>query len=297
MKKFYLLGFFLLALSMLHAQQKSQQKHKHANLKFNKSGKEKDIFLKKQWWLGMKGGTNLSGPVVKKQYTVISPTNYDLTTSEKKYKSYRQFGSQVTLEVTFYFKGFNASFQPTWRHIGFDYTNHYNWESSVESRQFDLNYKQQQRVDYLDFPLLLKYERGVQKLRPYVQGGIFASHLINASKTVEVRKTDYASGSPNETQDEPIIVGANDLFAKNYWGLLGGAGINYNLGNVRLNFDIQYKYGLSNISSSKNRYRNDRLAGVGDSLDDLRLNNIAISIGCLFPLRFLEKDFNSLDKK
>jgi hypothetical protein len=69
------------------------------------------------------------------------------------------------------------------------------------------------------------------------------------------------------------------------------------MGNVRLNLDIQYKHGLSNISSTQNRFGSDRLSGVGDSLDDLQLNNIALSIGCLFPLRFLEKDFKSLDKK
>jgi hypothetical protein len=160
-----------------------------------------------------------------------------------------------------------------------------------------MDYKQQQRLDYIDFPLLMKYERGIRRIRPYIQGGFFASHLINANKTIEVTKTDHASGTPNTVHDEPIIVGARDLFAKNYWGLLGGAGVNYNLGNVRLNLDVQYKFGMSNISSARNRYSNDRLSGVGDSLDDLSLNNLAISVGCLFPLRFLERDFKSLDKK
>jgi outer membrane protein W len=275
----------------------AQSKNKHANLKFNKSNKEKDIFLKKQWWLGLKGGPNLSKPIVEKRYTAVAPTNYDATLAEKKYESYKQWGSQVALEVTFYFRGFSASFQPTYRHIGFDYSNHYEWESSVEARRFNMDYVQAQRVDYIDFPLLAKYERGVSKLRPYIQGGVFTALLINANKTVEITKTDFASGGVNEIKDDPIIVGATDLFAKNYWGLLGGAGLNYNVGNVRLNLDVQYKHGMSNISSTKNRNGNDRLAGVGDSLDDLQLNNIAVSVGCLFPLRFLEKGFKSLDKK
>ena len=274
-----------------------QKKHKYANLKFNKSGKEKDIFLKKQWWLGAKGGGNVSKPVVERQYAVLAPANYDASDSEKKYRNYRQVGSQMTLEVTFYYRGFNASFQPTYRHIGFDYTNHYRWESNVESRTLDMDFTQKQRVDYLDLPFLVKYERGINKLRPYIQAGVFFSRLIDAKKTVGVRKTDYASGSANSIEDPPVIVGAHDLFAKNHWGLLGGAGLNYNVGNVRLNFDVQYKHGMSNITSTKNRYGNDRLAGVGDALDDLRLHNVAASLGCLFPLRFLENGFKSLDKK
>jgi hypothetical protein len=108
---------------------------------------------------------------------------------------------------------------------------------------------------------------------------------------------DVAAGGANAFKDEPIMVGAKDLFAKNHWGLVAGAGAYYNLGNVRVNLDIQYKYGMSNITSVKNRYSNDRLSGVGDAMDDLTLDNLSFSIGCLFPLRFLENGFKSLDRK
>lgn len=107
---------------------------------------------------------------------------------------------------------------------------------------------------------------------------------------------DYASGGTNQFAYEPIIVGAKDLFAKNNWGMIGGAGVNYNLGNVRLNFDVMYRYGMTNITSTKNRNSNDRLAGVGDAMDDMTLNNISVSIGCLFPMRFLSSGFTSLDR-
>jgi hypothetical protein len=54
--------------------------------------------------------------------------------------------------------------------------------------------------------------------------------------------------------------------------------------------------GMSNISSTDNRYGSDRLSGVGDAMDDLTLDNISVSLGCLFPLRFLSSGFKSLDK-
>jgi hypothetical protein len=56
-----------------------------------------------------------------------------------------------------------------------------------------------------------------------------------------------------------------------------------------------YKYGMSNISSTENRYESDRLAGVGDALDDITLDNLSVSLGVLFPLRFLSNSFKSLD--
>jgi len=294
MKKIYPLLLFMLMMLQLEAQ---QQKSKYAKLKFNKSNKEKDIFLKKQWWLGVKAGGNLTNPVVTKSYTIIAPTNYPATESQKKYTKYKNLAAQLSLEATFYYRGFNFSFQPTYRNVRFNYSNEYEWISSVESRTFSMDYLQKQHAEYLDLPWVIKYENGPGRLRPYVQGGIYTSHLINATKNVLITKTDYASGSPNEIKDEPILVGASDLFAKNQWGLLAGVGVNYNIGNVRLNLDFQYKKGMSNASSTKNRFSNDRLSGVGDTFDDLRLNNLSLSFGCLFPLRFLEKDYKSLDKK
>src|SRR5687768_4417444 len=132
MRKIYVLMLCALVSQQLSAQTKS----KYSNLKFNKSNKEKDLFLKKQWWLGIKGGPNLSKPVIEKRYTAVSPTNYNANEAEKKYDSYKQWGSQVTLEVTFYFRGFSASLQPTYRHIGFDYTNHYEWQSALETTRY-----------------------------------------------------------------------------------------------------------------------------------------------------------------
>jgi hypothetical protein len=122
--------------------------------------------------------------------------------------------------------------------------------------------------------------------------------LLDAGKEVTMKGVDNAAGGENEFRDESINIGAKDLFAKTHWGLLGGLGLNYNLGNnVRLNLDVMYRYGMSNIVSTKNRYGSDRLSGVGDVMDDLSLDNLAVSVGCLFPLRFLSSGFKTLDMK
>ena len=72
--------------------------------------------------------------------------------------------------------------------------------------------------------------------------------------------------------------------------------MNYNFKNhVRLNLDVMYKLGMSNISSTENRYGSDRLAGVGDAMDDMKLDNLSVSLGCLFPLRFLQSSLQTLD--
>jgi hypothetical protein len=264
--------------------------------KFNKH-KETNVFLKKQWWLGFKAGANLSAVSVTKSYSAISPTNYPAAQTDKKYDAYSKVGTQATLEVTFYFSGLSLSLQPTYRHNRFIYENEYHWaDGENPNNRLDLKYEQEQRIDYLDIPLMAKYEFAKNKISPYAQLGIYTSMLIGASKSVDVSGVDYASGGTNEFKDETIIVGATDLFARNHWGFLGGLGVYYNLGNVRLNADFLLKGSMSNMTSTKNRFSSDRLSGVGDTMDDMKLNNISFTIGCLFPLRFLGKSFQSIEK-
>jgi hypothetical protein len=252
-------------------------------------------FLDKQWWLGFKAGTNLTKANEDQSYTVLVPVNYEA--SSKKYEDFNKLGSQAAIEVTFYMKGFSFSLQPTYFHSRFVYKNAYEWiDPAVATNRLVLNYTQEQVMDRAEIPLLVKYDIAGNKLRPFVQGGVFYSMLLSASKSVEVKGIDYASGGVNEYSDEPVQVGAEDLFAKNYWGLQAGAGLNYNLGNVRFTFDATYRFGMSLANSTENRYKSDRLSGIGDSLDDIKLNNMVFSLGCLFPMRYLASGFKTLDR-
>jgi len=298
MKKITLLACCLMiAISVF-----SQEKKRKAST-YNKKKQEKgDVkFLEKQWWIGFKAGANTSKVNVTNRYSVVSPTNYELTDISKKYDNFGLIGSQATIEVSFYFKGFLLSFQPTYQHTRFSYTTHYEWASDGTTPQeinnnVMLDYHQEQKIDYAVFPLLVKYDIAGNKLRPYVQAGIYSAMRLDATKTLSTSGVDYAAGGENEFKTETIDVGVDDLFAKYHWGLLGGVGVNYNFKNhVRLNLDVMYKLGMSNITSTENRYGSDRLAGVGDAMDDMKLDNLSVSIGCLFPLRFLQSSLQTLD--
>lgn len=289
MKRTFLFVACLVFMSVAVAQRNA---HKTG---FNQANKPINAFLHKQWWLGFKAGPNLSKPVVEKSYHIISPTNYLESGIEKQYESFKSIGSQVAFEVTFYFRRFSLSFQPTYRTNVFTYTNEYEWSDAGESsNHLELEYTQRQKVAWLDWPLIAKYEFQAGRLIPYAQLGAYSSLRLDATKTVSVSGVDNASGGEHRFSNEPVIVGATDLFAKYHWGLVGGAGLYYPLGNVRLNLDISYRLGMSNIASTGNRYGSDRLSGVGDSLDDLTLDNLAVSVGCLFPLRFLGSGFKSM---
>ncbi len=200
------------------------------------------------------------------------------------------------MEITFQFKAFSFSTQPTYRQSRFTYSNQFRWTNANDvNGSLDLKYDYEQKVNYADLPLIIKYDITGNKLRPYVQVGIFYSVLIDATQTVLVSGTDKASGGTNQFSNEPVIVGTKDLF-HNYWGLVAGTGVSYHLGNVKLLLDASYRKGMSNIANTKNRFSNDRLSGIGVVQDDLKLNNIVISAGVLFPMRFLSSNFKSFDR-
>jgi outer membrane protein W len=298
MKRLSLLLLCSLLVLTVEAQEKKRKKPASPAFK-EKKAREDAKFLNKQWWLGLKGGANLSKVSVEKSYSAIAPTNYEYSDIAKRYTNFDLMGSQVTLEATFYFKGFSFSFQPTYQHSRFIYTNTYSWSSELEAtNHVELNFEQEQKIDHAIIPLVVKYDITGNKLRPYVQIGVYTAMLLNANKSVAISGVDNAAGGVNEFKEESIIIGAKDLFAKNHWGIMGGAGLNYNLGNnVRLNLDVLYRHGMSNIVSTDNRYGSDRLSGVGDVMDDLTLDNLSFSVGCLFPLRFLSSGFKTLDLK
>lgn len=295
MKRLNLIVLCLLIVVGTFGQEK---KRKPSAFNKQKQSQEDEKFLEKQWWLGFKAGANLSKANVDKTYSIIAPTNYEASTIGKQYDNYSLLGSQATLEVSFYYKRFLLSFQPTYQHSRFSYSNSFEWSSTDEvNNHVKLTFDQEQKLDHAILPLIIKYDVYGNRLRPYVQIGAYSAILLNATKSVTSTGVDNAAGGENEFATETINVGATDLFAKYHWGLLGGVGLNYNLGNnVRLNLDVIYKMGMSNISSTDNRYGSDRLAGVGDAMDDLTLDNISVSLGCLFPLRFLSSGFKTLDR-
>ncbi len=257
---------------------------------------KKDTFLEKQWWLGFKAGINLTEADPLQRYTVLTPTNYAAGLADKTYDGFKKIGSQATVEISFQYKKFLFSTQPTYRQSIYTYSNQFQWTNSSDlGSSLQQKYDFEQHVSYADFPFVVKYDILGNKLRPYVQLGIYYSLLIDATQTVHVSGTDKASGGTNTYSNEAVIVGTKDLFT-NYWGLMGGVGVSYQLGNVKLILDALYLKGMSNVANTSNRYSNDRLSGIGDVQDDLKLNNIMVSAGVLFPMRFLNSNFKSFDR-
>ena len=237
----------------------------------NKAG---DTFLNKQWYLGLRGGINLTRAVPETRYSTLSPINFDEGTTDKDYEDFNKLAVQIGLDFTFAFNSYAISLQPTYLRERFTYGNQFSWQGTDGSLEMDLS--QDTELEYLELPLSFKYQFLDGPLQPFVQIGAYYAFLVNANKSVNFGGVDSASGGSNEFDREEFSVGASDLFLTSSAGLIGGAGVHYTPGNVRLTFDILYRHGLHNVTDRKNRYSDNRLIGVGDVIDDLSLRNVSL---------------------
>lgn len=280
----------LFSLCLLIAGQSMAQKRDKPKKPLNPNQK----FLQTQFWIGLKGGPNLTKANPTEFYSTFEGLDFVDTELEKDYDNFKTLGSQVGLEFVFYHRGFSVAFFPNYSRFNFTYHNSYTYESaSNPGDQVILNYDQKNHLEYIDLPLMFKYDLFQEKIRPFVQLGAYYSRLLNANKEVTIENNDIASGAVLPYQPPAIIVGAKDIFIGSSLGIMAGVGVHYDPGNVRLSMDINYRYGLNNIASASNRFSDNRLAASGDALDDLTLDNLTMNVGVFFPMRFISKSFNS----
>lgn len=240
-----------------------------------------------QWWIGLHGGVNLSKALPLKSYAIIEPITGAFL-AEKQYEGFRRLGVQAGARVDFNFHtNFSASFQPTYTNFDLGYRVQYQWQGQ-ENNFLDLKYNHRLQLNYLEMPLLFRIDFLRQQFKPYAQVGIGYGLLLKADKYAEIESFDRASGASNPIQNDSPIIGAKNLFIKSQFMWYLGGGISYDVGNVRLGAELNYKQGLNNITNKQNRYTDQRMIGMLDALDDMTLQNISIEFYCVFPMKFLQ---------
>jgi hypothetical protein len=278
--------FLLTAFSSVHAQKKKPVSN------MRRTDMALTQFIEKQWWLGIKSGTTLSGINVLQGFSGFSPINYQ--SSPKKYENYRQAGFAALFDIAFTYRHLGVSFTPGYRNARFAYQTSYTWTDMLNPDiRLDLNNTHEHRIEYVDLPLSVRYDITATRLRPYVQLGTYYALLVQAFKTLRSTGNDYASGGISAFSFAPVNQTVTSQFAPRHWGLLAGAGLHYQAGNIRFNLDLQYRHGMSLVNSTRNRYDNVSFSGLGEVMDDVKLHALLIQAGVLFPMKFLSRDYRS----
>lgn len=285
-------GLCWLASSDVWAQYKVKKKGE------NKSNKSR--FERSQWWLGLKIGGNLTQATPTARYSVLTSTASNILVAnsfQKNYQDFSQVGFQFGAILTYnFYQNLSLSFQPAYYRLRYRYTNNYTWQDpTVATNILTMSYTHTQTADYLDLPLTIRYEfLQDSRVKPYLQAGGYVGVLLNASKNIEIKGNDQASGT-GAFSAASTTVGTGRLYQSISGGLLFGGGVNADFGNLRISLECNYRLGLSNLTNRANRFSDPRLTGIGDVPDDLMANNLEMTLGLMFPLKYLVKDYKKVN--
>ncbi len=249
-----------------------------------------ESFLDTQFWLGLKMGINYTQAFPETRNTGFSPIDYNADSLQKSYDDFALPGAHMGLEMNFYHKGFSASFQPAYKRSRYRYSSNLEWQGESGNR-FQTRYNIEQRLDLIELPLMIKYDiikKG--KIRPFAMVGGFYSFVVSAQKDVRITQIDFSSGNPLQSSGGTSTLGVKDSF-KNFAGLGGGVGLNLDYWNIRTVFEINYKRSLT--AATRQNSEQNELASLGETNDEIFLRDISISLGFVFPFRFIDTQFKA----
>ena len=252
-----------------------------------------------QWWIGVRGGVNASTANVSQSYHIFSYSGaVTAGDNTKKYESYSLPGLQFGFSVSYEFvRSLSINVLPMYASYRFEYGNAYRWtDPENPDKRVTNNYNFETRLQYVLLPMTIKYELTKSRLKPYVQVGAYYGLLTDAIKKVKLTSVDQASGADTEIKVTDLSVSIDDRTQKNNYGIIGGAGFTYNLGNARLGLELNYHYGLQNLDNPSMKYADNQLiTGTYDVPDDYSLQNLEISFQVIMPMKFIgSKDYAPL---
>lgn len=249
-----------------------------------------------QWWIGVRGGVNFSSATVQESYSVFSYTkDYTIGENEKKYNAFTLPGLQFGFSAGFEFiKGLSVNVLPSYSSYKFSYDNSFRWYDTDDPEKLvTTSYNFETRLQYISVPLTFKYELTSGRFKPYIQVGGYYNFLTDAIKKVKNTSIDQASGSDSEINVTELSVGIDDRTKSGDYGVLGGIGFTYNIGNARIGLEVNYRYGLENLDNGGMKYIDNQLVtGSYDVSDDYSLNILELNLMVIIPLKFItSKDY------
>ena len=267
--------------------------HAQRTMKPKLPGNDYQKFLKTQWWLGLNAGINYTGVKASQTISSINPIDYDISELAKSYSNYSEPGLNIGLVISFYHHGFSLETQPGFKQHVYGFASGMNWEGNTPEQQFRTRLRSQQKLNYIDLPIVFKYELiHTGRSRPFVGIGATYAFLIGAEKNTTITHTEFTSGEGRSYPGGKIIVHNEGQF-DNFAAVKAGGGATFDLLNIRAVLEIYYNHGLSNISNEGSRFQINELTTIGEVNDDLNLNHLSASLSLVFPLRYIDKTFQA----
>lgn len=243
----------------------------------------KNVFSIDKFRVGIKGGINFSLIIPLSRSSIFS--GQDPATYRKDYNFFlqnrgMQMGFIVMYDITRFMK---ISLQPSSNDYAYKYITTYQWQGNT-NLEHETEYTQKLR--FFEVPIILGfYMSGFDKWQPYFQGGIYYGKVLDATTKMSVTETSTNLQGSNQSLNHLSSANSADLYNKNQYGILGGAGISYLAGNTRIGLEANYRLLLSNLNTTETQYMNNQVvSGNYDVPDKFKFSNLAITLNVIVPL-------------
>lgn len=155
-------------------------------------------------------------------------------------------------------------------------------EYSVDYQVNDFNINLTEQLSYIDFPVYYKLKLvEIDKISFTIHMGGYMGYLYRANN--QISSLNAQSNSMHEIRSFSAVKRKSKW---NFGGVLGGSAL-YDLKKGSLVLNFMYYNGLHNITNTNVRYSNHQLLHDYYYIDDdLRLNNLSISLGYIINLNY-----------
>jgi hypothetical protein len=142
-----------------------------------------------------------------------------------------------------------------------------------------------QKLRFIEVPLIFGSYMTYDTWQPYFQGGIYYGRILDATTRISVIETSTNLAGSNQSLTYSTAANSVDLYTKNQYGVLAGAGIAYLAGNTRIGIEANYRLLLSNLNTTESQYMNNQVvSGNYDVPDKFKFSNLAITLNVIVPL-------------
>lgn len=235
--------------------------------------------------VGFRGGVNFSQPYIMNRNEVIQ--GYDpASLPEKKYSGlFSNIGYQYAFMIMAYLKeNLSLSFEPGMSTYIYKYKTLMGWTNGTDATDyFEFSGRHRNKVTYVEFPVVLRYEFEGGAFTPFVSLGAFYGIRTNASKLLESSVTRHTGTVSIPYETSSVTSDNTETYIQSRFGITPGIGLFYSIGAAKLMLSADYGFGLNNIVNESQRYSNSPVtSGMYDVQDDMRLGALNINIGILF---------------
>lgn len=226
------------------------------------------------FWVGLKGGLNISQPTITKYYNVgasaggqgsysFAPSFQVMLVFEK---TFPKISNKLVLapEIGYVSRSYNYS------NSNLDYADE-DPNTFISSQEFLFS------QSYLDLNAIVHYKLSDGLLsKTYVGGGPGASMLLSSGNAASTTLGDEFTVTGQTVDD----AGSFNKFIYSFTVMAGGR---IKFGDVYLAAEIRYQVGLSNLVDPTSRTSQEMALDYQAQYNDYRLSNVMLNFGVIYP--------------